>query len=86
MLVFSSAAIGIRLLDLSKMAASLGGQPCSRLPLIHALTGCGAISCFHNKGKKCPLSILKSSARYLEKFSKMTRNLTLGKEEAQQIF
>lgn len=67
---------GRRLLNISKMAATLGGQLCSSLPLLHALTGCDAVSCFHNKGKKRPLSLLKSSNRYMEGFSKISRNLS----------
>lgn len=47
-----------RLLDLKKMAESLGAV-CSALPYIHALTGCDSVSSFFGHSKKKAFKILK---------------------------
>lgn len=53
-----------RLLNLSTMANSLG-PIASQLTALHAFSGCDTTSCFHGKGKKAVLAMIKKHKNYL---------------------
>lgn len=53
-----------RLLNLSTMANSLG-PIASQLTALHPFSGCDTTSCFHGKGKKAVLAMIKKHENYL---------------------
>lgn len=55
-----------KIIDITKVAASLGPEVCKGVLRMHAFTGCDTVSAFAGKGKAQALKILKKNTRSRE--------------------
>ena len=60
-----------RLVDITKVAASIGSKVCKALVVMHAFTGCDTVSAFGGKGKLRALQILKGNEEIQDYFIKV---------------
>ena len=61
-----------RLVDITKVAASIGSKVCKALVGMHAFTGCDTVSAFGGKGKLRALQILKGNEEIQDYFIKVS--------------
>lgn len=57
-----------RLIDIKKIAESIGYDIAKVMPAFHAFTGCDTTSAFVRKGKKGPLSIIMKNKQFVSTF------------------
>ena len=60
-----------RLVDISKLALSVGDSVCDSLIGLHAFTGCGTVSAFACRGKLSALKLMQRDITYQETFSQV---------------
>ena len=60
-----------RILNVHRIADSLGEDVCTALPGLHAFTGCDSTSAFVRKGKKGPYKLMKNSPVYVNTFAQL---------------
>lgn len=65
-----------RVVDISKVAATVGIDVCRALVDMHVYTGCDTVSAFAGKGKAKALQLLTSNKEYQDTFLSWVRNGT----------
>ena len=65
-----------RIVDIGKVAASVGAGVCRALIGLHAYTGCDTVSAFAGKGKVKALKLLTSSKVHQDAFSRLHGRIT----------
>ena len=53
-----------RFVDVKKVAAAVGHDICSALPVVHSFTGCDTVSAFGGKGKVSALKLMQKTRKY----------------------
>ena len=67
-------------IDISKVAASLGPEVCKGVLGMHAFTGCDTVSAFAGKGKAQTLKLLKKNTRSREALTELGKEWGLSPE------
>ncbi len=70
----------MRVLDIEKIAASVGRDVCKALIGMHAYTGCDSVSAFAAKGKTKPFKILTSNVDVQQTFCELGSNWDVSPE------
>ena len=85
--MYQKSGTGTRtqLIDIGKVASSLGPSVCTALPGMHAFTGCNSVSSFAGKGKLSALKTLKSNQDVQQAFSELGNNWKLSHDLFQKL-
>ncbi|KAL8619632.1 hypothetical protein ACOMHN_019687 [Nucella lapillus] len=70
----SGTSTRTQLIDIGKVASSLGPSVCTALLGLHAYTGCDSVSSFAGKGKVAALKMLKSNENVQQAFSDLGKD------------
>ncbi|KAL8624130.1 hypothetical protein ACOMHN_036133 [Nucella lapillus] len=76
----SGTSTRTELIDIGKVASSLGPSVCTALLGLHAYTGCDSVSSFAGKGKVAALKMLKSNENVQQTFSDLGKDWELSGE------
>ncbi|KAL8624539.1 hypothetical protein ACOMHN_005841 [Nucella lapillus] len=76
----SGTSTRTQLIDIGKVASSLGPSVCTALLGLHAYTGCDSVSPFAGKGKVAALKMLKSNENVQQAFSDLGKDWELSGE------
>ncbi|KAL8617912.1 hypothetical protein ACOMHN_026489 [Nucella lapillus] len=76
----SGTSTRTQLIDIGKVASSLGPSVCTALLGLHAYTGCDSVSSFAGKGKVAALKMLKSKENVQQAFSDLGKDWELSGE------
>ncbi|KAL8572154.1 hypothetical protein ACOMHN_057829 [Nucella lapillus] len=76
----SGTSTRTQLIDIGKVASSLGPSVCTALLGLHAYTGCDSVSSFAGKGKVAALKMLKSNENVQQAFSDLGKDWELSGE------
>ncbi|KAL8587495.1 hypothetical protein ACOMHN_000901 [Nucella lapillus] len=76
----SETSTRTQLIDIGKVASSLGPSVCTALLGLHAYTGCDSVSSFAGKGKVAALKMLKSNENVQQAFSGLGKDWELSGE------
>lgn len=69
-----------RIIDITKIAASMGADVCHGLIGMHAYTGCDTVSTFAGKGKLGALKLPRSSKEVQETFAELEQELNVAEK------
>ncbi|CAG9812775.1 unnamed protein product [Phaedon cochleariae] len=77
----------LRLVDINKIAFTLGTSVCNALPAFHAFTGCDDhTASFARKAELTPFKPLEKSKKFQEAFSRMGGSETLSHETIEEEY